>query len=141
MRRGRDGGYPSEFGVLAELVADPAVTDIFANGRDGVWVDRGEGTERVREISLDEAELRQLAVQLMSLGGRHIDEATPCVDARLEDGIRVHAVLPPISPRGTLLSIRVPHTVPYTVQQLGAAGFFDEVPAQPVLALVASRAN
>jgi pilus assembly protein CpaF len=68
-------------------------------------------------------------VRLVSLGGRHIDEASPCVDARLEGGIRVHAVLPPISPSGTLLSIRFPSTVriPVTDDRL--------------LSLVASRAN
>ena len=52
MRRGRDGGYPVEFGPLAEYVADPAVTDIFANGGGGIWVDRGGGAVRVTEITL-----------------------------------------------------------------------------------------
>ena len=110
-----------EFGALARYLADPDVTDVFVNGAHEVWVDRGAGPQR------------QSAAEL--------DEAAPCVDARLHDGIRVHAVLPPISPRGTLLSIRVPHTTPYTVAQLGAAGFFDEVPAQSVVELVSSRAN
>lgn len=130
-----------EFGALAAYLADPEVTDVFVNGAHEVWVDRGAGPQRQSAPELDEAGVRQLAVRLVALGGRHIDEATPCVDARLNDGIRVHAVLPPISPRGTLLSIRVPHPTPYTVQQLGAAGFFDEVPAPPVIALVAARAN
>ena len=130
-----------EFGALAAYLADPDVTDVFVNGAHEVWVDRGAGPQRQSAAELDEAEVRELAVRLVALGGRHLDEAAPCVDARLHDGIRVHAVLPPISPRGTLLSIRVPHTTPYTVAQLGAAGFFDEVPAQSVVALVSSRAN
>jgi pilus assembly protein CpaF len=141
IRRGRDGGYPSEFGVLAELVADPDVTDIFANGRDGVWVDRGHGIERVSEIALEEAELRNLAIHLMSIGGRHIDEVTPCVDARLEDGIRVHAVLPPISPTGTLLSIRLPRIEYATLDGLEAAGFFELIARERVESLVARRQN
>jgi pilus assembly protein CpaF len=100
----------SEFGPLASLVSDPRVTDVFANGPDAVWADRGGGPARV-PISLSEAELRDLAVRLVSLGGRHVDEASPCVDVRLFDGIRVHVVLPPISPTGTLLSIRLPSPV------------------------------
>lgn len=141
IRRGRDGGYPSEFGPLAALVADPSVTDIFANGRDGIWVDRGAGALRVPDILMDEPELRALAVQLMALGNRHIDEAAPCIDARLEDGIRVHAVLPPISPTGTLLSIRLPRIEFATLDTLEAAGFFELVPRARVDDLVARREN
>jgi pilus assembly protein CpaF len=119
---------PDGFGELLAIAEDPTVTDVFANGPGEVWADRGAGLIRV-PLSLSEARLRELAVRLVSLGGRHIDEASPCVDARLEGGIRVHAVLPPISPSGTLLSIRFPSTVriPVTDARL--------------LELVASRAN
>jgi pilus assembly protein CpaF len=141
MRRGRDGGYPAEFGPLAELVADPAVTDIFVNGRNGVWLDRGDGVERVESIILAEPELRSLAVHLLSLGNRHIDEASPCIDARLEDGIRVHAVLPPISPTGTLLSLRLPRIEYATLETLESAGFFALVARDRIEALIAGRAN
>ena len=141
IRRGRDGGYPSEFGPLAELVADPSVTDIFVNGRDGVWVDRGEGAVRVGEIRLDEARLRLLAVHLMSLAGRHIDESTPCLDARLADGIRIHAVLPPISPTGTLLSIRLPRIDHATLDSLERSGFFELIARERIEALVRGREN
>lgn len=75
-----------EFAELAPLVADPSVTDIFVNGPLDVWVDRGEGAERAAALPLDELELRALAVRLVALGGRHIDETTPCVDVRLRDG-------------------------------------------------------
>ncbi len=98
---------PAAFGELLSLVEDPAVTDLFCNGPGEVWVDRGEGLARV-PLQLTETRLRELAVRLVGLGGRHVDEASPTVDARLEGGIRVHAVLPPISPTGTLLSIRLP---------------------------------
>jgi pilus assembly protein CpaF len=140
-RRGRDGGYPAEFGTLADLIADPAVTDVFVNGRDGVWVDRGEGVVPVDDIALAEPELRRLAVHLLSLGNRHIDEAAPCVDARLEDGIRVHAVLPPISPTGTLLSIRLPRIEYATLDTLETAGFFEVVERERVEAFIARRTN
>jgi pilus assembly protein CpaF len=141
IRRNRDGNYPSEFGQLAELVADSSVTDVFVNGRDGAWVDRGVGLERVPGIRLGESELRELAVRLMSLGGRHIDEATPCVDARLEDGIRVHAVLPPISPTGTLLSVRLPRIEFATLDFLEESGFFAAISRRTIDTLVVQRAN
>lgn len=140
-RRTRSGGYPSEFGVLAEFVADSRVTDVFVNGDRGVWVDRGAGALRVPGLDPSEAESRELAVRLMSLGGRHIDEATPCVDARLEDGIRVHAVLPPISPAGTLLSVRLPRLELPTMDFLERRGFFRTVGREAVEQLILARQN
>lgn len=98
---------PEGFGELRALVEDPRTTDVFCNGPGEVWVDHGAGLTRV-PLPLSEVRLRELAVRLVSLGGRHVDEAAPAVDARLEGGIRVHAVLPPVSPIGTLLSIRLP---------------------------------
>ncbi|HEU4850120.1 MAG TPA: TadA family conjugal transfer-associated ATPase [Terrimesophilobacter sp.] len=130
-----------EFGELASFVSDPAVTDVFVNSAGESWVDRGQGPERRPTLPLTEPELRELAVRLIALGGRHIDEATPCVDVRLHDGIRVHAVLPPVSPLGTLLSIRLPRVRRLAVDDLAAAGFFDEVAVDGVLDLVARRAN
>jgi pilus assembly protein CpaF len=90
---------------------------------------------------LSEPEARELAVRLVALGGRHVDEASPCVDTRLDDGIRVHAVLPPISPSGTLLSIRLPRAERLSVADLESAGFFASVPVATVTALVAQRVN
>lgn len=133
--------HAGEFGPLAALVSDPRVTDVFVNGTAAVWVDRGRGLERESTIGFEEDELRELAVRLVALGGRHIDEATPCVDTRLQDGMRVHAVLPPISPQGTLLSIRIPNLTPLSIADLDAAGFFETVPATVVADLVARRQN
>jgi pilus assembly protein CpaF len=140
-RLGVDGGQPLEFGPLADLVADPAVTDVFVNGPNTVWADRGSGPVRVRGIELDESAVRQLAVQLLSLGGRHIDEASPCVDARLTDGIRVHAVLPPVSPAGTLLSIRLPRLERLSLDALAVDGFFALVDRARIDDLVVRREN
>lgn len=131
----------ADFGPLAALVADPRVTDVFVNGSDPVWVDRGAGLACEPTLRFSETEARELAVRLVALGGRHIDEATPCVDTRLHDGIRVHAVLPPISPRGTLLSIRMPSARPLSLAELDAAGFFGAVPRSTVDELVRERRN
>jgi pilus assembly protein CpaF len=130
-----------EFGELAALVADSEVTDVFVNGVDGLWVDRGGGLLRQPSLELDDERLRELAVRLIALGGRHIDEATPCVDVRLHDGIRVHAVLPPISTGGTLISIRLPRAKRLSLDDLEKAGFFVDVPVASVVRLVERRAN
>jgi len=98
---------PLVFGPLLHLIEDPTVTDVVANGAGGVWVDRGAGFDR-DPVELAEPELRALAVSLVARGGRHVDEANPCVDVRLPGGIRVHVVLPPVATDGTLLSIRIP---------------------------------
>lgn len=140
-RIGRDGSALDEFGVLRSFVTDPEVTDVFINGAGRLWVDRGRGLERQPDPGIDEQELRTLAVRLIACGGRHIDEAAPCVDVRLHDGIRVHAVLPPVSPAGTLLSIRLPRVARITVDQLESDGFFELVPADAVRKLVAERRN
>ena len=131
----------ADFGPLEHLFTDPGVTDVFVNGAREVWIDRGSGLERQASMGFLESELRELAIRLVGLGGRHIDEANPCVDTRLHDGIRVHAVLPPISPQGTLLSIRIPRRQPLTVADLELAGFFDTVPLADVRELVATRQN
>ena len=131
----------ADFGPLAPLIADRRVTDVFVNGPGDAWVDRGAGLERLPGLALSEAQLRDLAVRLVAAGGRHIDEANPCVDTRLHDGVRVHAVLPPISPAGTLLSIRLPHSSPLSLVDLELAGFFETVPTAVVRALVVRRAN
>jgi pilus assembly protein CpaF len=130
-----------EFGPLAPYVGRPNITDVFVNGAQQVWIDRGGGLESVGDVGMTEADVRALAVRLINLGGRHIDEATPCVDVRLAGGVRVHAVLPPISPNGTLLSIRVPSHHPFGLAELDLAGFFTEVPLERVKALIDGREN
>lgn len=109
---------------LAPYLADADVTDLFVNGNAGLFVDRGAGPVAAREWRASEPEVRALAVALISLGGRHLDDATPCVDVRIEDGIRVHAVLPPIAPDGTTISIRVPRMLEPGLDALQRGGMF-----------------
>jgi pilus assembly protein CpaF len=116
------------------------VTDVFVNGPGAVWVDRGAGLVRTA-VAVTEPEARDLAVRLVAAGGRHVDEATPLVDTRLSDGIRVHAVLAPISPIGTVVSVRLPVPRPPALADLERGGFFDEVPLARVLPLVRDRVN
>lgn len=129
------------FGPLAEYCADDAVTDLFVNGAAGLFVDRGHGTERVPSWSASEREVRDLAVALVGLGGRHIDDQAPCVDVRLDSGIRVHAVLAPVSTSGTALSIRIPRVRAADLAALAGLGAFDPSQHEWLLELVAARAN
>ncbi|GEK79518.1 TadA family conjugal transfer-associated ATPase [Agrococcus baldri] len=138
-RTGAGGGSLREFGELAPLVAEAAVTDVFVTAGQ-VWVDRGAGPERA-PLLLDAARARSLAIALVAAGGRHVDEATPCVDVRLHDGIRVHAVLPPVAVAGAQLSIRLPRVAALSLAELEAGGTFGLVPLSRVRALVERRAN
>lgn len=113
-------------GPLARFALDPAVTDLFVNGEAGLWLDAGGGLVPAPNWHSDETGIRDLAVRLIALGGRHIDEASPCVDVRLADGIRVHAVLPPVSSTGTLLSIRLPRAERLSLDALAAGGLFGD---------------
>ncbi|MEP6843421.1 MAG: TadA family conjugal transfer-associated ATPase [Pseudolysinimonas sp.] len=129
------------FGVLAEIVSEVGVSDVFVNPDGTVWCDRGGGAERVPGIQIPEGEARDLAVRLIALGGRHVDEATPCVDVRLGAGVRVHVVLGPVAAGGVAISIRLQRQQPISFDELVADSFFSVVPAERVLELVKRRAN
>lgn len=138
---GQIGALGGRCGALVEHFADERVTDIFVNGTGGLFVDRGHGPERIPQWRASEREVRDLAVALVGLGGRHLDDRTPCVDVRLEHGARVHAVLAPVSTSGTALSIRVPRVPAADLTALAALGTFDDHGRAWLAALVADRAN
>jgi pilus assembly protein CpaF len=93
-------------GPLEPLLAEPEVTDVLVNAPDQVWVDRGRGLERSAVCFGSDAEVRRLAARLAAQAGRRLDDAAPFVDAALPDGIRLHAILPPLVAHPTL-SLRV----------------------------------
>lgn len=126
---------------LAPFLDDPEVTDIFINGAAGLFVDRGKGAVPVPRWRAAESDVRDLAVALIGLGGRHIDDATPCVDVRLDGGVRVHAVLPPIAPEGAVVSIRVPALGSPDLDALQGLGMFGAAVRSRLDELVAARAN
>ena len=125
-------------GPLQELTRDPGVTDIFVNAPDSVWVDRGRGIERVPVLFDGETQLRALACRLVAAGGRRLDDGSPCVDVRLAGGYRVHAVLPPVSTSGTLLSVRIRRERVFSMAELASGGMF-EAKVQAVLEAVVAR--
>ncbi|MGH3310638.1 MAG: TadA family conjugal transfer-associated ATPase [Streptomyces sp.] len=109
-------------GPLEPLLAEPDVTDVLVTRPDEVWVDRGRGLERTDVRFPDAASVRRLAQRLATSAGRRLDDARPWVDARLPDGTRLHAVLPPVAVGSTCLSLRVVRPRAFRLEELVAAG-------------------
>lgn len=110
-------------GPLQALVA-PGVTDLLVNDDGSVWVDDASGLHSTAH-RLTPAQARELAARLATVGGRRLDDAMPWADAHLPSGIRFHAVLPPLSPGGAILSLRLPaarHLGLADLERLGAVG-------------------
>jgi pilus assembly protein CpaF len=128
-------------GPLEALLKDPSVSDILVNRFDQVYVER-EGLLEETDISFkDERHLLQIIERIVSMVGRRIDESTPMVDARLKDGSRVNAIIPPLALDGAALSIRR-----FRTDRLGAQDLVErESLTQPMLdflkAAVACRLN
>ncbi|MEV7973667.1 TadA family conjugal transfer-associated ATPase [Cellulomonas sp. NPDC089187] len=128
-------------GPLQPLLDDPEVTDVVVNGPRQVWVERA-GVLQPTEVDLgDAAAVRMLAVRLAATGGQRLDDARPTVDARLPDGTRLHAVLPPVADGCTLLSLRVVRHRPFTLADLVAGQTLAPGVDQVVEALIHARAN
>ena len=126
-------------GPLEPLLRDPATTDVLVNGPDDVWVDRGAGLQPVGARLGSEAAVRRLAQRLASAAGRRLDDAQPWVDARLPDGTRLHAVLPPVAAGGTAISLRTVRRRPFTLDELVAAGSLPAEGADLLRRLVTAR--
>ncbi|MDF1835337.1 MAG: ATPase, T2SS/T4P/T4SS family, partial [Alteraurantiacibacter sp. bin_em_oilr2.035] len=94
------------FGPLEELLGDPDVTDIMVNGPDQTYIEK-KGKLIIAPIKFrDEGHLFQIAQRIVNQVGRRVDQTTPLADARLKDGSRVNVIVPPLSLRGTAISIR-----------------------------------
>lgn len=130
--------------LLDPLLSDRSVTDVLVNGGRGVWVDRGNGMERDERASRglsDDSSVRALAVRLAAACGQRLDDSSPIVDGTFPDGLRLHAVLPPLAAEGTLISMRAHRPVSFTLAELAEGGMFDRFALRLLLALVAHRAN
>lgn len=135
-------GVPlGEFGPLGPYVGDDAATDVFLNADGTVWVDRGAGAVPQEGVRVRADVARELAVRLVGLGGRHVDDAVPAMDVRLGDGLRVHVVLPPVARGGAVVSVRIPSRRVLGLDDLEQAGFFAAIDPARVRELVARRAN
>ena len=128
-------------GPLAPLMADPEISDILVNGPDDVWIDRYGQLSKTAIRFDDSAHLRRFLDRLVAAQGRHLDEASPLVDARLSDGSRLHAVLPPLSSRGPIVSIRRFRVNPFSLNELITEGVLNQEMADLLKLAVAGRLN
>jgi pilus assembly protein CpaF len=126
-------------GPLQPLLSVPGVTDVLVTSADAVWVDRGRGLERTAVRFPDCDAIRRLAQRLAVAAGRRLDEAAPFVDARLPDGTRLHAVLPPVAADGVYLSLRVHRPAVHDLTALRLMGTFDGELDNVLRAIVAAR--
>ena len=126
--------------ALASVVDAPGVTDILINGGQA-WVDRGGGLVLVDVGIPDEADARRAAIRMASACGVRLDDASPIADGTLPGGVRLHAVLAPVSGSGTLISLRVLGTRRLGIGDLEACGTLTPPVGPLVRALVAARAN
>jgi len=106
------------FGPLEPLLEDPDITEIMTLGAEKVYIEKKGKIERVPVHFEDEEHLRRIIDRIVAPLGRRIDESSPTVDARLPDGSRVNAVIPPIAIDGSALTIRKFSKVPLTVQNI-----------------------
>ena len=128
-------------GPLEELLADPAVSDIMVNGPDQTYVER-KGKLEIAQIQFrDEEHLFQIAQRIVNKVGRRIDQTTPLCDARLQDGSRVNVIIPPLSLRGTAISIRKFSEKPITLDMMKGFGSMSEKMATVLKIAGASRMN
>jgi len=128
-------------GPLEPLLSDPTVSDILVNGAKSVYVERRGKIEPTTITFHDDAHLMNIIDRIVSAVGRRVDESSPMVDARLADGSRVNAIIPPLAIDGPVLSIRR-----FAVERLGIAdllkfGTLTEPVADTLRAIVLGRLN
>lgn len=128
-------------GPLEPLLRDPDVSEVMVNGPDHIYVERKGKLQLVDAAFTDESHLRRIIDKIVSRVGRRVDEASPMVDARLPDGSRVNAVVPPIALDGSSLTIRKFATDPLQVEDLIRFGTISPAVAELLSACVRGRLN
>jgi pilus assembly protein CpaF len=128
-------------GPLEPLLQDHSITDILVNGHDVVFVERSGVLERVDTRFKDERHLLRIIQKIVSAVGRRVDESSPFVDARLPDGSRVNAIVPPLAVDGSLLSIRKFAKIPISMAKLAEYGSVPPVIADVLKGIVQARRN
>lgn len=129
------------YGPIEPHLRDPEVTEVMVNGPDSVYIERSGRLHKVQTHFNDEAHLRRTIDKIVTRIGRRVDEASPMVDARLPDGSRVNAVIPPLAVDGSLLTIRKFSSDPFRVSDLIDFGTLTEAAAEFLSACVRGRLN
>ena len=129
------------YGPLEPLLQDNGITEIMVNGPRQIYVERSGRIEETSVTFEDDAHLMRIIERIVAPIGRRVDESSPMVDARLPNGYRVNATIPPLSLDGPLLTIRKFATTPYTAQDLIANGTFSNNASTFLKACVEARVN
>ncbi len=129
------------YGPIEPFLRDPSLTEVMVNGPFDIWIERNGKLAKVDARFADEAHLRRTIDKIVARIGRRVDESSPMVDARLPDGSRVNAVIPPLALDGSLLTIRKFSADPFTVDDLIKFGSFTPRMADFLSACVAGRLN
>jgi pilus assembly protein CpaF len=128
-------------GPLQRLLDDPAVSEIMVNGPDSIYVEQHGKLTRTAARFTSEEHLRRVIDRIVSRVGRRIDESSPLVDARLSDGSRVNAIIPPLAFSGSTLTVRKFSKDPFTVDDLLGFGTLSPEMAELLQACVEARLN
>jgi pilus assembly protein CpaF len=128
-------------GPIEPLMQDPTISDVLVNGPRMVYIERRGKLERTRVIFRDDAHLMQVIERIVSAVGRRVDESSPMVDARLPDGSRVNAIIPPLALDGPVLSIRRFAVEPFRVSDLIQFGTMTPALAEVLRVAVRARLN
>jgi pilus assembly protein CpaF len=128
-------------GPLEELLSDPNINDIMVNGPDQTYIERKGKLELAQIQFRDEEHLFQIAQRIVNRVGRRVDQTTPLADARLADGSRVNVIVPPLSLKGTAISIRKFSTKPITLDMMAKGGSMSEKMATALKIAGACRFN
>jgi pilus assembly protein CpaF len=129
------------YGPLEPLLRDDSVTEVMVNASDMIYVERAGKIEKTSTAFVDDAHLLRIIDKIVSQVGRRVDEASPMVDARLPDGSRVNAIIPPLSLRGPVLTIRKFSRDPYTMDDLINFGTLGAKSAHFLAACVQGKLN
>jgi pilus assembly protein CpaF len=129
------------YGPLQQLLDDPSITEVMINSTDAIYIERLGQLSQTNLRFSTEAQLRRVIDKVVSRVGRRIDESSPLVDARLEDGSRVNVIIPPLAVNGPTMTIRKFSHVPLTVQNLIDFGTLSTEMAELLHACVWSRLN
>lgn len=130
------------YGPLQRLMMDPGVTEIMVNGPDEIWVERDGRLERRTDVSfIDNDHVLHHVERIVSRLGRRIDESNPWVDARMPNGDRVNAIIPPLSLNGPVLTIRRFRSTPFTLDDLVQTGMLSTDMAQFLIGCIKARLN
>lgn len=129
------------YGPLQKLLDDDSVTEIMVNGHENVYVEKSGILSRADSRFTSEEHLRRVIERIVGRVGRRIDESAPLVDARLEDGSRVNAIIPPLAFTGSTLTIRKFGRQPLNVDDLVAKGSLSPQMVELLQACVLARLN